>query len=601
MPDNETQTKREYRVRASLPRYFRVAAIAAIGVTLLAIVAGFYNARSKSPFRLKSEHAQLSTDVISEISGYERLETEDGVTKYYIKADHAKTFSDNHQELQNVYLEVFDKEGVQNDKMAAESAIYIPEPEKNFTAYLKGNVRIDTRQGLKIKTNHVVYSRKTEVAEADEAVEFERENIRGKSFGATVKIADKRVELLKDVDIELFESPELARANVRYGRVTANSASFDQLNQKISANHNVAINIVSTAKGTGRQQTTDIAGNRAELSLAGENTASAQLKTIELFENVRITSVEQGMLPTNIESGYALYDKPADRFELKNGAHIVTAAGEKPTDLRATEAIYEQTARKVALTGGAEIVQGSDTLKGDVLFATLFADNKVKDAVIRGNASARQTTAERTTTITAPELNATFDAARHMRDANAIGQSSVELTPAVSQDYSRVTAAATRGIGLVFKGEGLLDSMHTDGRTTINLNAPNNTPDAANKRLTADKVNSYFHPNGKDIRRAEAVGNAELFVDPLNAGKDNYRTTIDAPRFDCEFFPTGNNAKTCIGGKRAKAVRVPTVRDAKRGDQTLTADQLTAHFSQRSNDIETFDAAGSAKFNELDR
>lgn len=600
MAETEAHKKSEYRVRARMPQIFRFAALAAIGVTIFIVIAGFYNARSKSPFRLKSEHAQLSTEVTSEIRGYERLETEGGITKYFIKADYAKTFSDNHQELQNVYLEVFDREGVSNDKMAAESALYIPEPDKNFTTYLKGNVRIETRQALKIRTNHITYTRRTEVAEADEAIEFERENIRGKSFGAVVKMAEKHIDLLKDVEIETFESPDLAKSNIRYAKINAGSASLDQAASKIDLNQYVVINIASTAT-TGKPRTSDINAARATVNFAAGTGKAPQLKTFELFDNVRIVSLEHPGLPTNIESGYALYDKDADRYELKHGAHIVTSAGEKPTDIRAAEAIFEQSAHKLALTGGAEITQGADSIKGDVLFANLFPNNKLKDAVTRGNASARQTTNERLTTITAPELNATFSESGSIRDANAIGESNAEIVPVVNKEYSRVTVSAGRGIGMLFKGEGLLESMRTDGRTTINLSVPNNAPDAANKRVTADNVTTLFSANGRDIRRTEAVGNAELFVEPLSAGSANYRTTINAPRFDCEFFPTGNNAKMCVAGKKARAVRVPTIRSAKRGNQTLTADQLTANFSQRSSDIETFDAAGNAKFNELDR
>ncbi|MEO6050648.1 MAG: LptA/OstA family protein, partial [Pyrinomonadaceae bacterium] len=239
--------------------------------------------------------------------------------------------------------------------------------------------------------------------------------------------------------------------------------------------------------------------------------------------------------------------------------------------------------------------------KGDVVNANLFPDNKIKDAVIRGNASVRQTTAERVTTIGAPELNAAFNQLRQLQEANAIGQSVVEIVPNDTKDYSRVTVNAIRGIGILLKGEGLIDTIRTDGRTTIQLNAPNSTPEAANKRVTADAVTTFFNANGKDISKTEAVGDAELYVEPLNAGIKNYRTTINAPRFDCEFFPTGNNARVCIAGKKAKAVRVPTVTAAGHGPQTLVADQLTANFSPRSNDVESLNASGNSKFTELDR
>ena len=588
-----------YKLRANAPKYARYFALGAIAVVLLIVVAGFYRERAKSAFKLKSEHTNLSTDVIAEISGYERLESENGVAKYYIKASHAKTFSDNHQELTNMYLEVYGSDGAVN-KLSAENALYIPEPEKNFTAYLKGNVNIETAEALKIKTNNIVYTRKTEVAEADELVEFERDNLKGRSFGATVRMAAKQLDLLREVEIETFESPELAKSGVRYAKLNAASATFEQAANKIALNGGVAVNIASKAS-SGNAQTTDVQAARSVVYFSPVEGKSPILKKVELFDNVHIVSVESGQTPTNIDAGYALFDKDADRYELKNGAHITTATNEKPTDIRAERAIFEQTAGKLALTGNADITQGGDNLKGDAIFADLFRDNKIKHAVIRGNASAKQVTTERTTSVAAPELNATFNEARQLSNANAIGQSTAELTPMNKASYSHVVMTAVSGIGVLFKGEGLIDVMRTDGRTTINLSVPNNQPDSANKRLTADAVKTIFGANGKDIARAEAAGNAEIFIEPLNASKNNYRTTINAPRFDCEFFATGNNVRSCVGGRKARVSRTPTVQSEGRGTQYLTADQLTAQFNERSNDAEKLDAVGNAKFTELDR
>ncbi len=154
---------------------------------------------------------------------------------------------------------------------------------------------------------------------------------------------------------------------------------------------------------------------------------------------------------------------------------------------------------------------------------------------------------------------------------------------------------------MAFKGAGLIDAMRTDGRTTVQLNAPDGTENAANKRVTADTVKVSFHSNGKDISHTEAVGNAELYIEPLVAAKENYKTTINAPRFDCEFFPTGNDAKLCRGGRKTKTVRVPTVPDQSRGKQTLLADQLSTEFDPKTKDVEKLIAAGNAKFTEMDR
>ncbi|MBP6003238.1 MAG: LPS export ABC transporter periplasmic protein LptC [Pyrinomonadaceae bacterium] len=607
MPERKVHDLREFQLRARLPQLFRYAAVTIIAVTVILVVVGFYRGRNTTGFRLKSEHAQLSSDVIAEVNGYERLESDGDKPKYFIKAAYAKTFADNHQELQDVYLETYKDDGTLADKMTGQQVLYVPEADKNFTVYMKGEVNIESRDRLKVKTPNIVYTKSNETAEADELVEFERDNVRGRAVGATVNMAAKRLDLLKDVEIETFESEELAKSGVRYSKINAVSAAFDQLNNKIDLNTNVKISVDSKSKTSGNAVKTDVAADRASVLFKGETgkpaesgEPSAQLKRFELFENVRINSVESGAAPTNIEAGYALFDKASDRYELKKGAHIVTTNADMPTDIRGGEAIYDQGALKIALNGAAEITQGSDYLKGETINADLFPDKKIKYAVMRGDALVRQTTPARTTTVNAPELNAAFGDSRQMQTANAVGQSTAELIPNGGSDYTRVTMSAPRAIRLVFKGEGLMEQMTTEGRTTIQLNAVNSGEDAANKRVTADAVKTVFGPDGKDISKAEAVGNAELYIEPLKSSAENYRTTINAPRFDCDFFP-GNNAKSCVGAKKAKAVRVPTVAAEGRGTQTLLADSLNARFSEKTKDIDTLAATGNAKFTELDR
>src|SRR3954463_4483267 len=124
---------KSYRIRANLPRIARYLAVIALAVAVVVVLAGFYRGGTRSEFKLKSEHTHLSTDVVAEVNNYERLETDQGTPKYYIKADHAKTFSDNHQELRNLFLEVYDKDG-QTTKLAGQEALYVPEEDKNFTA-----------------------------------------------------------------------------------------------------------------------------------------------------------------------------------------------------------------------------------------------------------------------------------------------------------------------------------------------------------------------------------------------------------------------------------------------------------------------------------
>ena len=614
-----------------MPLIFRVLAIFALAATVAAIGAGFYLTRNNREFRMKSMPAELSQDVVAEVRGYERRETDGEILKYYIKADRAKTFSDNHQELENAFIQVFDETGENSDKISAANAVYVPatDKSKNFAAYFAGNVEIETRDALKVKTEQLSYNKETETAEAEELIEFSRDNLAGKSMGATVKLKDKTIELLKDVEINSND----AENKIQQAKVVAGHAFFNQTAGRIEFSQNVDVNI--TANNSGElAQPSEIKSDRAaaffinkeikKIELSGnvdvyQKPTSAnskwtktkanravvkiekELKQLELFENVEIETTANNSKPTKIKTNYALYEKDADKFELKNGAEIVTIEGSQPTTIHSNEAVYEQSTGKIFLSGAAEITQGSDFIKGDNLTAELFPNKKLKNAFAKGNAYLKQTTAERTTEVAGNELNAIYADNQQLQSANSVGASNAVLTPAQANDYSKISLSAPNAIRLNFRANGLLEQMQTDGRTTLSLNAPNNSQTASNKKLTADNVKTVFSANGKDLQKAEAVGNAELFIEPLRAAPENYRTTVSAPRFDCDFFETGNNAKNCAASGNAKGLRVPIVPAENRGNQTISAERLNVNFNRENKDVEKFDASGNAKFSELDR
>ncbi|PYS98995.1 MAG: LPS export ABC transporter periplasmic protein LptC [Acidobacteria bacterium] len=594
MAETKSIQIKTYHLRAKLPQYVRYLAVGLTALTLLAIVIGFY--RSRNPeFRMKGFPTSLSKDVVAEVNGYERREMEGDVVKYYIKADKATTFTDNHQELENVYLEVYDATGGASDKITALKAVYIPEENKNFTGYFAGNVNIETRDALKVKTEQVTYKKAGDTATADEHIEFERESVRGRSFGAIVKVAEKQLELLKDVEIETFSTPQLAASNVKQGWVKASYAIYNQPAETIELRGSVQGNVVAESGSS------DVSSDRAVVFLVEKTDGGRDVKKLELHDNVSIVANRPNSGPTNIHSGYALYERDADRFDLKNGVRISTSADGKPTNITSDSAVYERANLKINIDGNAVIDQGPEYLKGDHIYAELYPANRIKLSNIRGNAYLRQATPERTAEVSAHEMTALFTETQQLTSANATGDSRAVLTPVNATEYSKVTMTAPKAIQLGFKGEGLLDKMSTDGRTTIQLDVPGGTADAANKRVTADTVKTYFNGEGRDIQRAEAIGNAELYVEPLTQSAENYRTTINAPRFDCEFFPTGNNAKECIAATKTKTVREPTVKAADRGTQTIIADKLTAAFSQQTKDVDSLNASGNAKFTELDR
>jgi LPS export ABC transporter protein LptC len=578
-------------LRAKLPRYFRAAAVALLAVTILAIGFGFYSSRNRSAFRLKSEHTRLSNEIVAEVNNYERLETDGDVPKYFVKADRATTFSDNHQELENVYLQVYDEQGVNSDKMTAAKALYVPEENKNFTAYLAGNIDIMTRDDLNVKTEQITYTKANETADSEEPVEFSRENVSGRATGARINIAEKRLELLSSVEIDTFNSSH----DSREGHVTASAATFDQASQTIEFRQNVNATLVNA------DHNVDVSAGRAQVLLASADGSSPVLSTLKLYDSVLIRSSQKGAKPTRIDAGFAEYDKRADRFELKGGAKIDTVEGEQVTSISANEITYLQSNGKVSMNGDAQVSQKDALVKAAAIEAELNAERKMKNAVARGDAYLKQTAPDRVTEVSSSELNATFGDDQVLTLANAVGSSTAVLTPVNKVEYTLVRLEAPNAIHLWFKGAGLIDRMQTDGRTTIQLNVPDSGTDAANKKVTADTIHTFFDSAGKEIQKAEAIGNAVLFVEPLRVSAANYSTTVNAPRFDCDFFPGTSNARSCIAGTKAQGVRVPTQHDQGSGTQNISADKLTAVFSPTTKDVETFEASGNAKFTENDR
>ena len=631
----ERKNIKNLALRARMPQIFRVLAVLALFATVVAIGIGFYRAYGYKEFRMKGLPAELSKNVVAEINNYERRETDGDVLKYYIKADKATIFTDNHQELENVFLQVYDDIGEKFDQMTAEKAIYVPAEKKNFTAYFAGDVNIATRDALHIKTEQLTYKKESEIANAEELIEFSRENVSGKSFGAIVKMQEKTLELLKDVEINAYGNGEgeFKNADFQRAKITAGHAFVNQLAGKIEFDQNVNIFVTTNKKGDELAQPTDIKSDRAvalftnkelkQIDLTGNvdvyqkptnantkwtktkaNRAVAkidkELKQLELFDNVTIETTANDAKPTKIKTSYALFQKDADRFELKNGVEIVTIEDNQATTIKSNDAVYEQANGKIFLFGNAEITQGNNYLKGDNLTAQLFPNKKLQNALVKGNAYLKQVTATRTTEISGNELNAIFGDDQLLQNANAVGAANAVLIPEQANEYSKVTMSATNAVKLNFQ-TGLLMNMQTEGRTTILMNAPQGKADAANKKLTADSVKTTFNANGKDLAKAEAIGNAELYIEPLQAAPANYKTTINAPRFDCDFFETGNNAKSCAATGKSKIVRVPTVKSENRGNQTLVADKLNAAFSQQTQDVQQFDAVGNTKFTELDR
>jgi len=320
------------------------------------------------------------------------------------------------------------------------------------------------------------------------------------------------------------------------------------------------------------------------------------------------------------EATGALVDNEKKRLELKSAVAVTVApeqftdpkkkdakplkgARAKPVNIHSAQAVFEQATMRLTFSGGATAEQEQDIMSGDTLTAILNDKKKLEKIEMRGNSYLRSMDVGHAAEAHAVDMDFFLDSDQRLQ--KAYGARDIRAQTLNADSDVQLTGANALTIDFQAQGDqSLLKEMRADGRSVANLSAPKsraNDPRAASKRLTADAIKMDWHINGKDLEKAEAVGNAELYVEPVQKTAKNDRKTLTAPRFDCDFFDSGNIARNCTATGGGKAVFDPFQPTDKRGTRTITAQKLAAVFVRETQDVDRVDATGDAKFNELDR
>lgn len=277
---------------------------------------------------------------------------------------------------------------------------------------------------------------------------------------------------------------------------------------------------------------------------------------------------------------------------------------DSPVVLRAPQADFDQNTMHLAFTGGATAEQSLDLMRGDRLAATLSAEKRVRHIEARGNSYLRSMTKGRAAEVNSADMDFFFNDTQRFERAQAVGGVTARTLDADAEANLKNAERAELFFN-VQADRSLLREIRADGRRPVlTLAAPKSQaarPDATNKQLTADAVKLFWRTTGRDLERAEATGNVELIVDPLHATPQAERKILVAPRFDCDFFETGNLAKNFKATGGARATFNPVQPSLTRLQRTLTAQDMNAVFKRETQDVERMEAAGDARFNEGDR
>jgi lipopolysaccharide export system protein LptA len=500
-------------LRARLPLVTRVLALFILVAGVIFVGISYYRLRNNEPFRMRGETPELSKTVTGRVEGYERRVTEGDRLRLYVKAAVDITYSDGHHELEQVHLEIYPLTGDKPDKITAHRAIYLPESSEqnngqaaanansglpaSTTAKIifNGDVNIETRDALKVKTEKLVYDQKTERGETNDPVTFERQNVSGRSTGVFVDAKNKKMEMKSAV----------------------------------------------------------------EITVAPEASASAAAK-----KGVR----------------------------------------GQPVTIRSAHASFDHASLHLVFTGSATAEQGQDVMSGETLSATLNERKQLQKIEARGNSYLRSMSEGRSIEVRSADMDFYMNGEQQLE--RALASRDVQARSLNADSQMELTGPSVLDVNFQKQNErSLLKEMRADGRSVLKLSAPKtreSDPRAANKQLTADAVKLFWRTSGRDLEKAEAVGNAELIVDPVQKNATTDRKILTAPRFDCDFYEAGNLARnfTASGGE-SRVVIEPHQPTADRALRTLTAAKIAALFVRETQDVERLDAQGDAKFNEQDR
>src|SRR5215470_11014471 len=214
-------------VRAKVPMITRLVAFALLVSGIAVVAISYYKLRNVEKFKAKSEKAELSKDVTGVVEGYEqRVTTKEGRLWLLVKASRDITFSDGHHELENISMAVYPPEGETPDQISSAHAIY--QPDSNVLSFI-GNVKIETKEKLKVNTDALSFDQNSGIAQTDSPVSFERENVSGTSTGAVVEQKAKRLTLKNDVQLTIAPGQSVkSTARSRPVSIKAAHGTFDQ-------------------------------------------------------------------------------------------------------------------------------------------------------------------------------------------------------------------------------------------------------------------------------------------------------------------------------------------------------------------------------------
>nr|MBA2340524.1 LPS export ABC transporter periplasmic protein LptC [Pyrinomonadaceae bacterium] len=390
--------------------------------------------------------------------------------------------------------------------------------------------------------------------------------------GREITYTDGRHEL-EEVHLEVY--PETGEGR---DQITSRRAAYDQETQQVAFAGSVEIETRDRLKA----KTEEITYNQR--TETAESIVPVQFERDNVHGRADAATVESKNKRLNLRGGVEITVEP----DVNNEAAMKNPHRSRPVTVRAPRADFDQTKLYLIFTGGASAEQERDVMSGDTLAAQLGEQKRVRHIEARGNSYLRTMEEGRAAEIHSADMDFIFNTEQRLERAEA--HRDVRARSLDADSEMNLTTPANLIADFNAQNEkSLLREMRADGRPVVTLGAPRSqgsNPRAASKRLTADNTKLVWRASGRDIEHIEAVGNAELVVEPVQSTPIADRKTLQAPRFDCDFYETGNLARTFLATGGARAVFEPLQPSEQRSTRTITSQNMSANFARETQDVE---------------
>ncbi len=493
-------------LRARLPIVARVLAIAVIIAGIVGFVVSFRSSNTDTPFVMFSGRPELSKEVLSIVEGYERSVTENGKVRLILRAARDVTYTDGHHELEGVHLESYPAgEGDAPDKIEARRAIY--DNEKGEVSFA-GDVRVETRDRLRVATEAAVYNQFTETARTSAPVNFERENVRGRANSATLFAKQKKLELRGDVAITV--EPQALTGNIstnssrsRPVTIRANAADFEQSN----------LSLAFSGAASAEQEQELMSGDVMRTKLD----ANKHVRHIEVRENSYLRSLAQGRAAEVSASDMDFYFTPEQRFEravaVKNEARAVNA---KSLDSDA----------EMILRNAARIEIKFDTQSERSLLREMNAGGRPTITLAAPRSSAGDARAANKQ-LTGDDVQLFWrTTGRDLERAEVTGNAEMIVEPVVvSPTAERKKLNAPKFVADFYESGNLAKNIVASGGAKAMIEPLADSPELLPRTLTAANMTANFIRGAQDVERVEASGDAKFVEGDRNAQAANISYT----------------------------------------------------------------------------